>query len=148
MPDMSDIHRPWYVDLDASWVYGEDFFDGEEPRKFRPKAVKISKCDDPRPPAEGTQRNVVVRGQVISNLFIDDSGRVYLQSGKELPLLNVEVIATPNAIFAGVEGGTFSMMLQAPRDARGKHTTGQQHWFMDARKVWDENLPTKPKWLP
>jgi hypothetical protein len=147
MADMNDAFQPWYVCVNANKQFVNDGAQG--PEFLEPAIIREFTPEDPRPAAEGKPRTVTIDGKKVPGLMMDDAGRFFTRRGKEIPLVGLDITYPPDVDpdEFSLDSGIYPMMIPAPADERGKHSAKQaREWFIDAKRVWRENLLSVPVW--
>ena len=147
MPEMNDLHQPWYVCVNTNKQFVNDGARG--PEFLEPASVIQFTPEDPRPAAEGEPRTVTFDGKKVPGLLMDEAGRFYNLRKKEIPLVGLEIryAEGTHPRFFSLDEGLHTPLVQAPIDDRGNHLVKQTRgWFIRAKRLWDENLQSVPEW--
>ena len=126
MADMNDAFQPWYVCVNANKQFVNDGAQGPE-----------------------FLEQMCIRDRKVPGLMMDDAGRFFTRRGKEIPLVGLDITYPPDVDpdEFSLDSGIYPMMIPAPADERGKHSAKQaREWFIDAKRVWRENLLSVPVW--
>ena len=149
MKNAFDFFEPWYVCVNTNKQFVNPDGDPKYPIHLEPASVIQFTPEDPRPAAEGKPRTVTIDGKKVPGLLMDEAGRFFTRRGKEIPLVGLDITYPPDVDpdEFSLDSGIYPMMIPAPADERGKHSAKQaREWFIDAKRVWRENLLSVPVW--
>ncbi len=149
MKNAFDFFEPWYVCVNTNKQFVNPDGDPKYPIHLEPASVIQFTPEDPRPAAEGKPRTVTIDGKKVPGLLMDEAGRFFTRRGKEIPLVGLEIKYAEgiDPKFFALNVGLNTPLIQAPADESGNHSAKERRgWFIDAKRVWRENLLSVPVW--